>query len=118
MNYYYHSYYQLLQILLTIFFTLLTITNTQVYASPQIDTGYAVPINKCCERFEVIQDGKCTIAKTIDNETETWQPIFTSEHGEMNINVPRFKFIIGLPACGGMQLWPVYQYPTVRLLNR
>lgn len=86
------------------------------FLSPQSISPFAVRINKCCERFEVIQDGRCTNAKTADeNGTDTWEPIFTSESGEMNVNVQDFKFVIGLPDCGGMQMWPVYQYPTVRL---
>ncbi|XP_063704492.1 probable G-protein coupled receptor Mth-like 5 [Culicoides brevitarsis] len=86
---------------------------TRAMASPQSISPFAVRINKCCERFEVIQDGRCTDAKTADeNGTDTWQPIFTSESGEMNVHVQDFKFVIGLPDCGGMQMWPVYQYPS------
>lgn len=85
-------------------------------ASPQSISPFAVRINKCCEKFEVVQDGKCTDAKIADdNGTDTWEPIFTSEVGEMNVNVQDFKFVIGLPDCGGMQMWPVYQYPSVRV---
>lgn len=87
------------------------------FASPQSISPFAVRVNKCCEKFEVIQDGRCTDAKVADeNGTETWEPIFTSESGEMNVNVQDFKFVIGLPDCGGMQMWPVYQYPSVRMV--
>lgn len=86
---------------------------SSIFGSPQSISPFAVRINKCCEKFEVIQDGRCTNAKTVDdNGTDTWQPIFTSESGETNVNVKDFKFIIGLPDCGGMQMWSVYQYPS------
>lgn len=99
----------LTQIIIILSLSLLT------FASPQSISPFAVRINKCCEKFEVIQDGRCIDAKSADeNGTDTWEPIFTSESGEMNVNVQDFKFVIGLPDCGGMQMWPVYQYPSVR----
>lgn len=43
---------------------------------------------------------------------EYFQPMFTSYSGEHNMPV-KFKFVIGLPACGSMQTWPIYHYQGV-----
>ncbi|XP_037817005.1 probable G-protein coupled receptor Mth-like 5 [Lucilia sericata] len=62
-------------------------------------------VNKCCEKFEIRIDSVCSQV----NESEYFQPMFTSYNGEHNMPV-KFKFVIGLPACGSMQTWPIYHY--------
>lgn len=65
-----------------------------------------VQVNKCCEKFEIHLDSVCTQV----NESEFFQPMFTSYSGEHNIPV-KYKFVIGIPGCGSMQTWPIYHYP-------
>jgi hypothetical protein len=43
-----------------------------------------------------------------------WEPRFTGYDGKLNVKVNEYKFLIGLPDCGKMQIWPVYHDPTVR----
>uniref|UniRef100_A0A1I8MXH1 G-protein coupled receptors family 2 profile 2 domain-containing protein n=1 Tax=Musca domestica TaxID=7370 RepID=A0A1I8MXH1_MUSDO len=69
------------------------------------DGDNVVLINKCCEKFEIRIDSVCSQV----NESEYFQPMFTSYGGEHNMPV-KFKFVIGLPACGSMQTWPIYHY--------
>ena len=40
-----------------------------------------------------------------------WDPVFTGYNGQDNVQVGDFKFVIGMPDCGPLQLWPVYHYP-------
>ncbi|XP_075145336.1 G-protein coupled receptor Mth-like 5 [Haematobia irritans] len=73
-------------------------------------TGYGndedlVMVNKCCEKFEIRIDSVCSQV----NKSEYFQPMFTSYGGEHNMPV-KYKFVIGLPACGSMQTWPIYHY--------
>lgn len=91
-----------------------------VEASPQKFTDpYIVKVNKCCEKFEVIFESRCTDARKLNNGTATFEPVFTSvETGEMNINVADYKFIIGKPDCGSLQVWPIYQYPSVKFKKK
>ncbi|XP_032576959.1 probable G-protein coupled receptor Mth-like 5 isoform X1 [Drosophila sechellia] len=64
-----------------------------------------VLVNKCCEKFEIHVDQECHQV----NETDYFQPMFTSYGGEQNRPV-NFKFVIGIPNCGSMQMWPIYHY--------
>ncbi|XP_001359641.4 probable G-protein coupled receptor Mth-like 5 isoform X2 [Drosophila pseudoobscura] len=64
-----------------------------------------VMVNKCCEKFEIHVDSECQQV----NQTDYFQPMFTSYGGDQNRPV-RFKFIIGIPNCGSMQMWPIYHY--------
>lgn len=64
-----------------------------------------VLVNKCCEKFEIHVDHECQQV----NETDYFQPMFTSYGGEQNRPV-KFKFVIGIPNCGSMQMWPIYHY--------
>ncbi|XP_039491440.1 probable G-protein coupled receptor Mth-like 5 isoform X2 [Drosophila santomea] len=64
-----------------------------------------VLVNKCCEKFEIHVDHECLQV----NETNYFQPMFTSYGGEQNRPV-NFKFVIGIPNCGSMQMWPIYHY--------
>lgn len=41
-----------------------------------------------------------------------WDPVFTGYNGQDNVQVGEFKFVIGMPDCGPLQLWPIYHYPT------
>lgn len=86
-------------------------------AEPQsYTTQTVVKVNKCCERFEVIKDGRCVDARTLNdgNGTDTFEPIFTAvDTGEPNVNIADYKFLIGYPDCKSMQMWPIYQYPSV-----
>lgn len=68
----------------------------------------AVLINKCCEKFEVMLDGKCTVAEDIN--ATVWKPQFTGRNGEQNARVESFKYVIGAPDCGSMQKWPIFHY--------
>ncbi|XP_067636934.1 probable G-protein coupled receptor Mth-like 5 isoform X2 [Eurosta solidaginis] len=69
------------------------------------DTTNLVFVNKCCEKFEIHIDGVCTQV----NESDYFQPMFTNYQGVHNVDV-KFKFVIGIPACGTMQTWPIYHY--------
>ncbi|XP_020813667.1 probable G-protein coupled receptor Mth-like 5 isoform X2 [Drosophila serrata] len=66
---------------------------------------HLVLVNKCCEKFEIHVDSECQYV----NETDYFQPMFTSYGGEQNRHVS-FKFVIGIPNCGSMQMWPIYHY--------
>ncbi|XP_043653177.1 probable G-protein coupled receptor Mth-like 5 isoform X1 [Drosophila teissieri] len=66
---------------------------------------HLVLVNKCCEKFEIHVDHECQQV----NETDYFQPMFTSYGGEQNRPV-NFKFVIGIPNCGSMQMWPIYHY--------
>lgn len=83
---------------------------------PPFTDPYIVKVNKCCEKFEVIEGGRCTDARKINNGTgtATFEPIFTSaESGQSNVNIVDYKFVLGMPDCKSMQMWPIYQYPSV-----
>ncbi|XP_050316893.1 probable G-protein coupled receptor Mth-like 5 [Bactrocera neohumeralis] len=69
------------------------------------DDANLVFVYKCCEKFEIHVDGLCTQV----NESEYFQPMFTDYQGVHNVPV-KFKFVIGIPACGTMQSWPIYHY--------
>nr|CAD7429778.1 unnamed protein product [Timema monikensis] len=64
---------------------------------------------KCCESFELMIDRRCLHQN--DSDIEPWTPMFTSETGHDNVQVPAFKFVIGIPECGSRQQWPIYHYP-------
>ncbi|XP_030376025.1 probable G-protein coupled receptor Mth-like 5 [Scaptodrosophila lebanonensis] len=64
-----------------------------------------VQVNKCCEKFEIHVDTVCQQV----NETDYFQPMFTSYSGDQNMPV-HFKFVIGVPNCGSMQMWPIFHY--------
>ncbi|KPU72740.1 uncharacterized protein Dana_GF23058, isoform B [Drosophila ananassae] len=64
-----------------------------------------VLVNKCCEKFEIHVDNECQQV----NETEFFKPMFTSYEGLQNMPVD-FKFVIGIPNCGSLQMWPIYHY--------
>nr|CAD7445578.1 unnamed protein product [Timema bartmani] len=68
-----------------------------------------VRVQKCCESFELMIDRRCRHQN--DSDIEPWTPMFTSEKGHDNIQVPAFKFVIGIPECGPRQQWPIYHYP-------
>ncbi|XP_050085098.1 probable G-protein coupled receptor Mth-like 5 [Anopheles aquasalis] len=69
----------------------------------------AVRVNKCCEKFEVMYDGKCTVASTVN--ATVWTPEFIGRKGERNVKVDDFRFVIGLPDCGTKQKFNIYHYP-------
>ncbi|XP_017062120.1 probable G-protein coupled receptor Mth-like 5 isoform X2 [Drosophila ficusphila] len=73
-------------------------------ASPSTDPNLVL-VNKCCEKFEIHVDNECQQV----NETDYFQPMFTSYEGEQNRQVD-YKFVIGIPNCGSMQMWPIYHY--------
>ncbi|XP_041674703.1 probable G-protein coupled receptor Mth-like 5 isoform X2 [Drosophila eugracilis] len=66
---------------------------------------HLVLVNKCCEKFEIHVDNECQQV----NESDYFQPMFTSYGGEKDIST-KFKFVIGIPNCGSMQMWPIYHY--------
>nr|CAD7575544.1 unnamed protein product [Timema californicum] len=68
-----------------------------------------VRVQKCCESFELMIDRRCVHQN--DSDIEPWTPMFTSETGHDNVQVPAFKFVIGIPECGSRQQWPIYHYP-------
>ncbi|XP_017468598.1 PREDICTED: probable G-protein coupled receptor Mth-like 5 isoform X1 [Rhagoletis zephyria] len=80
-------------------------TTTKDSAAAAADDANLVYVNKCCEKFEIHVDGICTQV----NESEYFQPMFTNYQGVHNVPV-KFKFVIGIPACGTMQTWPIYHY--------
>ncbi|XP_060647059.1 probable G-protein coupled receptor Mth-like 5 isoform X2 [Drosophila nasuta] len=65
-----------------------------------------VLVNKCCEKFEIHVNNTCQQV----NETDYFEPMFTSYGGDQNRNVAQFKFVIGMPNCGSKQMWPVLDY--------
>ncbi|XP_034114646.1 probable G-protein coupled receptor Mth-like 5 isoform X1 [Drosophila albomicans] len=69
------------------------------------DAG-VVLVNKCCEKFEIHVNNTCQQV----NETDYFEPMFTSYGGDQNRNVAQFKFVIGMPNCGSKQMWPVLDY--------
>uniref|UniRef100_A0A182JSW4 G-protein coupled receptors family 2 profile 2 domain-containing protein n=1 Tax=Anopheles christyi TaxID=43041 RepID=A0A182JSW4_9DIPT len=71
-------------------------------------TASSVRINKCCEKFEVMYDGKCTVAATVN--ATVWKPEFIGRKGERNVPVDNYRFIIGLPDCGTKQKFNIYEY--------
>uniref|UniRef100_A0A6P4E612 Probable G-protein coupled receptor Mth-like 5 isoform X1 n=1 Tax=Drosophila rhopaloa TaxID=1041015 RepID=A0A6P4E612_DRORH len=73
---------------------------SKVSFDPQI-----VLVNKCCEKFEIHVDGECQQV----NKTDYFHPVFTSNGGKQN-TAALFKFVIGIPNCGSMQMWPIYHY--------
>uniref|UniRef100_A0A182QH03 G-protein coupled receptors family 2 profile 2 domain-containing protein n=1 Tax=Anopheles farauti TaxID=69004 RepID=A0A182QH03_9DIPT len=88
--------------------TVLAIIVLSVDGSTQATTTSSVKINKCCEKFEVVYDGKCTVADTIN--ATVWKPEFTGRKGERNVKVDNYRFIIGLPDCGTKQKFNIYDY--------
>lgn len=42
-----------------------------------------------------------------------WSPTFTGYDGRINVKVDGYQYLIGLPDCGKMQMWPVYNDPQV-----
>lgn len=44
--------------------------------------------------------------------TGVWDPVFTGYNGQDNVQVGDFKFVIGSPDCGPLQLWPIFHYPN------
>lgn len=45
--------------------------------------------------------------------TAEWEPEFTGYDGTLKVKVNEYKYMIGRPDCGKMQMWPVYHDPTV-----
>lgn len=43
-----------------------------------------------------------------------WSPTFTGYEGKQNVKVDEYRYLIGNPDCGKMQMWPVYHDPEVR----
>lgn len=43
----------------------------------------------------------------------SWTPIFTGRDGKMNVKVEDYQALIGLPDCGKMQMWSVYNDTNV-----
>nr|CAD7409143.1 unnamed protein product [Timema cristinae] len=87
--------------------TLQTRTTEQIGA--QLIESDVVRVQKCCESFELMIDRRCLHQN--DSDIEPWTPMFTSETGHDNVQVPAFKFVIGIPECGSRQQWPIYHYP-------
>lgn len=101
--------------IIILIFTSSTCAEPQSYTTP-----FVVKVNKCCERFEVMKDSRCVDARQLNdgNGTDTFEPIFTAvDTGEPNVNIADYKFIIGYPDCKSMQMWPIYQYPTVSIVG-
>uniref|UniRef100_A0A182NDY4 G-protein coupled receptors family 2 profile 2 domain-containing protein n=1 Tax=Anopheles dirus TaxID=7168 RepID=A0A182NDY4_9DIPT len=88
--------------------SVLTIIVFCVVGSTQAKTASPVRINKCCEKFEVVYDGKCTVADTIN--ATVWKPEFTGRKGERDVQVDNYRFVIGLPDCGTKQKFNIYDY--------
>ena len=99
-------------------------------ASPNKDTQPTVRINKCCEKFEIYVDSRCVIAQDINASklkikiwnfifsvffsiAAEWKPKFTGYEGKLNVRVDEYRYTIGLPDCGKMQMWGVFHDPDV-----
>lgn len=68
--------------------------------------GTPVSVNKCCERAELMVDGKCRRAE-LTNAT-AWSPVFSDAHGKDNQQVKGFTLLIGVPKCYTRQQFPIY----------
>ncbi|XP_063231399.1 probable G-protein coupled receptor Mth-like 5 isoform X3 [Bacillus rossius redtenbacheri] len=68
-----------------------------------------VRVQKCCERFELMIDNRC--AHKNESDSEVWNPVFSSESGQDNVQVPLFRLVIGQPECGARLKWPIFHYP-------
>ncbi|XP_068154335.1 probable G-protein coupled receptor Mth-like 5 isoform X1 [Drosophila tropicalis] len=71
--------------------------------SSSVDPNNLVRVNKCCEKFEIQVENACQLV----NETDQFQPKFVSLDGKDIANV-QYKFVIGLPNCGSLQIWDIY----------
>lgn len=104
----------LINIWLSYFIVVLSVIDYVSGSLPRDDPNL-VKINKCCEKFEIIVDNRCTDARELN--ATTWKPTFTGFDGSENLKVDNYKFIVGKPDCGSMQLWDVYNDPVVRHLD-
>lgn len=64
-----------------------------------------VVVHKCCETNKIYLGNYCREV----NKTTQYSPIFTSEKGEQNLQLP-YTFVIGKPDCGHMQQRSIYHY--------
>ncbi|KAG8228112.1 hypothetical protein J437_LFUL000114 [Ladona fulva] len=75
-----------------------------------------VIVHKCCDSDELLvaQPKAPSRCMLVENDTDTWRPVFTSETGESNV-LPAggagFEVVHGMTQCGAQPPWPVYQYP-------
>lgn len=68
-----------------------------------------VPVNKCCEKYELMLNSRCRHVNETEDGT-AWSPIFSDAQGHDNIQVP-FKLRIGVPECGPRQHFTIYHLP-------
>ncbi|XP_055712642.1 probable G-protein coupled receptor Mth-like 5 [Phlebotomus papatasi] len=99
---------RMFSVLLTVCFSL-----AFAIALPQKSNPNAIRVNKCCEKFELLVDAVCTnLNDSAAESSGPWAPIFTGYNGEENVQVAEWRYIIGLPDCGPLQMWPIYHYIT------
>lgn len=68
-----------------------------------------IAVNKCCERSELMVDGRC---RHVDETNSTaWSPIFSDAQGHDNVQVKGFTLLIGVPKCYSRQQFPIYHIP-------
>lgn len=77
---------------------------------PPPPTLPVVFVHKCCETFEVIVNSHCRHHNETDSNA--WSPVFSDAQGHDNIQVPRFKLVIGVPQCGPRQQFSIYHLPS------
>lgn len=68
-----------------------------------------VAVNKCCERTELMVDGRCRRAD--ETNATAWSPIFSDAQGRDNVQVKGFTLLIGVPKCYTRQQFPIYHVP-------
>ncbi|KAG5672697.1 hypothetical protein PVAND_002806 [Polypedilum vanderplanki] len=73
------------------------------------DIQNSVKINKCCEKFEIFVDERCTSIQAAN--TTGFSPSFTGYDGKTDVKVENIQYLIGQPDCGKMQMWAVYDFP-------
>ncbi|XP_054264795.1 probable G-protein coupled receptor Mth-like 5 [Macrosteles quadrilineatus] len=68
-----------------------------------------VEVNKCCERQELMVDGRCT--RVEETNVTAWSPVFSDDRGQDNVQVKGFTLLIGVPKCYSRQQFPIYHIP-------
>lgn len=68
-----------------------------------------VSVNKCCEKREVMVDGRCR-HENATNST-AWSPIFSDAQGRDNVQVKGYSLLVGVPKCYSRQQFPIYHIP-------
>lgn len=58
---------------------------------------------------------QCNCFKFVHEILAEWSPTFTGYEGKQDVKVDEYRYLIGIPDCGKMQMWGVYHDPQVGL---